>query len=32
MSNMIPGIQFVPGGHITVADFQMMGYALISLL
>ncbi len=32
MANMIPGIQFVPGGHISVADFQLQGYALISLL
>jgi intracellular sulfur oxidation DsrE/DsrF family protein len=32
MSNMIPGIQMVPGGHISVADFQLQGYALISLL
>lgn len=29
MSNKIPGINFVPGGHIAVADFQMKGYALI---
>jgi intracellular sulfur oxidation DsrE/DsrF family protein len=32
MSNMIPGIQMVPGGHISVADFELQGYALISLL
>jgi intracellular sulfur oxidation DsrE/DsrF family protein len=32
MSNMIPGIQMVPGGHISVADFQLQGYALINLL
>lgn len=32
MANMIPGIQFVPGGHIAVADFELQGYALISLL
>jgi intracellular sulfur oxidation DsrE/DsrF family protein len=29
MPNMIPGVMFVPGGHIAVADFQMQGYALI---
>jgi intracellular sulfur oxidation DsrE/DsrF family protein len=29
MPNMIPGVKFVPGGHIAVADFQMRGYALI---
>lgn len=32
LANMIPGIEFVPGGHIAVADFQMQGYALIPLL
>lgn len=32
MANMIPGIEFVPGGHIAVADFELQGYALISLL
>lgn len=31
MPNMIPGVKFVPGGHIAVADFQMQGYALIQL-
>jgi len=29
-SNMIPGIEFVPGGHIAVADFQQQGYAVIN--
>lgn len=29
-ANMIPGIEFVPGGHIAVADFQLQGYALIN--
>jgi intracellular sulfur oxidation DsrE/DsrF family protein len=29
-ANMIPGIEFVPGGHIAVADFQMQGYAVIN--
>jgi intracellular sulfur oxidation DsrE/DsrF family protein len=29
-ANMIPGIDFVPGGHIAVADFQMQGYAVIN--
>ena len=29
MENKIPEVNFVPGGHITVADFQMRGYALI---
>lgn len=29
MATMIPGVKFVPGGHIAVADFQMQGYALI---
>lgn len=29
MTNKIPGVQFVPGGHIAVADFQLQGYALI---
>ena len=29
MSNKIPGVNFVPGGHIALADFQMNGYALI---
>lgn len=27
----IDGVQFVPGGHIAVADFQMDGYSLIDL-
>jgi intracellular sulfur oxidation DsrE/DsrF family protein len=31
MNNKIPGVMFVPGGHIAVADFQMDGYALIDL-
>ncbi|MGD8796420.1 MAG: DsrE family protein [Thiohalophilus sp.] len=31
MANKIPGVKFVPGGHIAVADFQMDGYALIDL-
>lgn len=31
MGNKIPGVNFVPGGHIAVADFQMEGYALIDL-
>lgn len=31
MGNKIPGVRFVPGGHIAVADFQMDGYALIDL-
>lgn len=29
-ANMIPGINFVPGGHIAVADFQLQGYAVIN--
>jgi intracellular sulfur oxidation DsrE/DsrF family protein len=29
-ASMIPGIEFVPGGHIAVADFQMQGYAVIN--
>lgn len=29
--NKIDGVDFVPGGHIAVADFQMDGYALIDL-
>lgn len=29
--NLIPGVEFVPGGHIAVADFQLRGYALIDL-
>ena len=29
-ANLIPGIEFVPGGHIAVADFQMQGYAVIN--
>jgi intracellular sulfur oxidation DsrE/DsrF family protein len=29
MPNMVPGVKFVPGGHIAVADFQLKGYALI---
>jgi intracellular sulfur oxidation DsrE/DsrF family protein len=32
MTNMIPGVLMVPGGHISVADFQLQGYALINLL
>jgi intracellular sulfur oxidation DsrE/DsrF family protein len=31
MSNKIPGVGFVPGGHIAVADFPLDGYALIDL-
>jgi intracellular sulfur oxidation DsrE/DsrF family protein len=31
MANKIPGIEFVPGGHSAVADFQLQGYALISM-
>lgn len=27
--NVIDGVEFVPGGHIAVADFQLRGYALI---
>lgn len=30
-ANKIPGVTFVPGGHIAVADFQLDGYALIDL-
>jgi len=30
-ANKIPGVTFVPGGHIAVADFQIEGYALIDL-
>lgn len=29
-ANLLPGIEFVPGGHIAVADFQMQGYAVIN--
>lgn len=29
--NKIPDVEFVPGGHIAVADFQMDGYSLIDL-
>lgn len=29
-AKMIPDIEFVPGGHIAVADFQLQGYALIN--
>lgn len=29
MSNKIPGVNFVPGGMIAVADFEMLGYALL---
>jgi intracellular sulfur oxidation DsrE/DsrF family protein len=29
MSNKIEGVNFVPGGHMAVADFQLDGYALI---
>lgn len=32
MSNLIPGVLMVPGGHISVADFELQGYALINLL
>lgn len=28
---VIPGVQFVPGAHLAVADFQQAGYALIDL-
>lgn len=31
MANKIPGVMFVPGGHLAVADFQLDGYALIDL-
>ena len=31
MANKLPGVEFVPGGHIAVADLQMQGYALIDL-
>jgi intracellular sulfur oxidation DsrE/DsrF family protein len=31
MENKILGIQFVPGGHGAVADFQLQGYALMSM-
>lgn len=31
MTNKIPGIGFVPGGHGAVADFQLQGYALMSM-
>ena len=30
-AKVIPGVEFVPGGHIAVADFQQLGYALIDL-
>ncbi|MDH4133984.1 MAG: DsrE family protein [Gammaproteobacteria bacterium] len=29
MSNKIPGVNFVPGGQIAVADFEMQGYAVL---
>lgn len=29
-ATMIPGINFVPGGHLAVADFQLQGYAVIN--
>lgn len=29
MANKIPGVRFVPGGHIAVADFQLRGYAVV---
>ena len=29
--NVIPGVKFVPGAHIAVADYQLKGYALIDL-
>ena len=29
--NVIPGVKFVPGAHIAVADYQLLGYALIDL-
>ncbi|HEY5602815.1 MAG TPA: DsrE family protein [Gammaproteobacteria bacterium] len=29
MSNKLPGINFVPGGKVAVADFEARGYALI---
>ncbi len=29
MSNKIPGVKFVPGGQIALADFQMQGYAVL---
>jgi intracellular sulfur oxidation DsrE/DsrF family protein len=29
-SDLIEGVQFTPGGHLLVADFQMSGYALLS--
>lgn len=28
---VIPGVEFVPGGHVAVADLQMLGYVLIDL-
>lgn len=28
---VIPGVKFVPGAHLAVADFQQTGYALIDL-
>lgn len=28
---VIPGVKFVPGAHLAVADFQQIGYALIDL-
>jgi intracellular sulfur oxidation DsrE/DsrF family protein len=29
MSNKLQGVDFVPGGKIAVADYQLRGYALI---
>ena len=31
MANKIDGVEFVPGGHIAVADFQLDGFALFDL-
>jgi len=28
---LVPGVNFVPGAHLAVADFQQIGYALIDL-
>jgi len=30
-ATVIPGVSFVPGAHLAVADFQQIGYALIDL-
>jgi len=30
-ARVIPGVDFVPGAHLAVADFQQLGYALIDL-